>query len=897
VTREDTPPFDAFISYRHLEPDRSWARWLHRALETWRTPRKLVAEGVPERLERVFRDEDELPASSSLSDSIERALRNSRFLIVVCSPRTPSSHWVRAEISRFRQWGRHDAILALLIEGEPAAAFPAELRHVEAPRVADGIERPGEGDVEPLAADVRPRPGESARSLRSAARLRLLAVLLGCRFDDLVRRHEERRRRRRTILATAALLLTAVLGVTAAYALRQRDIAESRRAEAERSAEAARRAQYASDVSLANNLVERGLYSRARVVLEATEPGHRRFEFHHLWGRVDPAIRRWHVGRPVLDVLDAEEDGTPELLLTDAGVVAPDGVSRLELEGGIESGGFVGTGRWVLWVRGPSTTEVVSLVDGRRVDLSSRASGAVAAHPDAPLIAFVAPPREPVSHPGSRVVVLDLERGVEHEVQAPDAVARLAFRARRLVCVPFPGGTLGVPGDPTLVDLDTWQVWTLSSGFAASDEGALGAHHAGVVDEGWVAFGAHDQVGVYEDAPETAAESDQRQRVVARLPYAVEGVVGGTRSGWFAAWDAGDNVRWYDAGGGAEGDAERLAYGSPARVRCVVPTRTGAWTFVGDEAGGVASFRTGPSGEVQMAPAWATSRLTEYMGDNFGWAAHLRVDPDWAAIEMVELGNWVGGAPPTPRSRLLDLAKGTLAEAAPVAGAAHPLAFRLSSAERGWDDLDEPTPAPGVEELPVYVPAQRRVERRAVPEGTRSFAVSADGLTVAFQRADGSVSIEGSRAALGPRTDPREILAGVSSDGRSFATWDGAAGAFVVYAAAEGMPVRRIPAAPLVAARRGRGVSFSPDGERMACWIDPAAVGLFDTGTGRMLLSLDVSPSYPGGDVRFSEDGLLLWTKRSVRISSLGRDTEIVVWLAGTPMQYVHGIRPVFAPR
>jgi hypothetical protein len=64
-----------------------------------------------------------------------------------------------------------------------------------------------------------------------------------------------------------------------------------------------------------------------------------------------------------------------------------------------------------------------------------------------------------------------------------------------------------------------------------------------------------------------------------------------------------------------------------------------------------------------------------------------------------------------------------------------------------------------------------------------------------------------------------------------------------------------------------------------------------------MLLSLDVSPSYPGGDVRFSEDGLLLWTKRSVRISSLGRDTEIVVWFAGTPMQYVHGVHPALTPR
>ena len=34
--------YDAFISYRHVEPDRAWARWLHAALETYRIPRKLA---------------------------------------------------------------------------------------------------------------------------------------------------------------------------------------------------------------------------------------------------------------------------------------------------------------------------------------------------------------------------------------------------------------------------------------------------------------------------------------------------------------------------------------------------------------------------------------------------------------------------------------------------------------------------------------------------------------------------------------------------------------------------------------------------------------------------------------------------------------------------------------
>ena len=35
--------YDAFISYRHCESDREWAKWLIRALETYRPPRTVVS--------------------------------------------------------------------------------------------------------------------------------------------------------------------------------------------------------------------------------------------------------------------------------------------------------------------------------------------------------------------------------------------------------------------------------------------------------------------------------------------------------------------------------------------------------------------------------------------------------------------------------------------------------------------------------------------------------------------------------------------------------------------------------------------------------------------------------------------------------------------------------------
>ena len=92
--------YDAFISYRHVDRDRKWAEWLIDALERYRAPRSLQQKGLPTRLRKVFRDEDEVPASSDLNDQILQALVASRFLIVVCSAFTPRSKWVQRRVAR-----------------------------------------------------------------------------------------------------------------------------------------------------------------------------------------------------------------------------------------------------------------------------------------------------------------------------------------------------------------------------------------------------------------------------------------------------------------------------------------------------------------------------------------------------------------------------------------------------------------------------------------------------------------------------------------------------------------------------------------------------------------------------------------------------------------------------
>ena len=86
--------YKAFISYSHS--DEVWAKWLHRALETYRVPKHLVGREsvfgpVPERIAPVFRDRDELATATNLGETLTRALEQSAFQVVICSPAAAKS--------------------------------------------------------------------------------------------------------------------------------------------------------------------------------------------------------------------------------------------------------------------------------------------------------------------------------------------------------------------------------------------------------------------------------------------------------------------------------------------------------------------------------------------------------------------------------------------------------------------------------------------------------------------------------------------------------------------------------------------------------------------------------------------------------------------------------------
>lgn len=214
------PKYWAFISYSHK--DAAFGRRLHRRLETYAVPRRLVGRttpqgAVPSRLVPIFRDREELPAAHDLTAEVQAALQASRSLIVVCSPDAAASRWVSREVELYRALHPERPILAAIRNGEPHECFPAALIR----SVADGT------PVEPLAADFR--RGHDGEHL---GLLKLVAGVAGLGLDELTQRDAQRNRQRVTAITAASIAAVLGMGALTAFALKARADAEHQRAEA-----------------------------------------------------------------------------------------------------------------------------------------------------------------------------------------------------------------------------------------------------------------------------------------------------------------------------------------------------------------------------------------------------------------------------------------------------------------------------------------------------------------------------------------------------------------------------------------------------------------------------------------------------------------------------------------
>lgn len=204
--------YAAFLSYSRQD-DRV-ADWVHRSLEAYRTPRALLSEEGrfgprPARLAPVFRDRTDMSSGGSLTEKLVVALRQSEFLIVLCSPASARSQYVNAEVETFLKHGSAERIFPVIVSGEPNSGDPATECLPSALRSLNLLA----SDLR----DVRLKSGKRIGDGRAAGRAKLIAGLLDVSLDTITQR-ERQRANRRAALATAASLVFFALSVAAAAA-------------------------------------------------------------------------------------------------------------------------------------------------------------------------------------------------------------------------------------------------------------------------------------------------------------------------------------------------------------------------------------------------------------------------------------------------------------------------------------------------------------------------------------------------------------------------------------------------------------------------------------------------------------------------------------------------------
>ena len=209
---EKPKEYYAFISYKR--EDEKWAKWLQDKLEHYKFPTNLNGRtDLPKNIRPTFRDVTDLKPGL-LAEEINDALRNSEWLIVVCSPRSAKSPWVCKEAQTFIELGRADHIIPFVIEGIPFSkdsateCYPDALLNLT-------------GSKELLGANINEMG-------RDAAAIKVVARMFNLVFDTLWQRHEREQKKRRRQISAAIVFAFIFLSVIAGWIWHQNVLLKER---------------------------------------------------------------------------------------------------------------------------------------------------------------------------------------------------------------------------------------------------------------------------------------------------------------------------------------------------------------------------------------------------------------------------------------------------------------------------------------------------------------------------------------------------------------------------------------------------------------------------------------------------------------------------------------------
>jgi tetratricopeptide (TPR) repeat protein len=217
--------YDAFISYSHAK-DIPVARALQGVIQS------LGRKWWQRRAMRVFRDDSSLAASPHLWPDIQKALDQSRYLIVLASPEAAASSWVGKEVEHWLATKGSDTVLIALTAGTMTWDSSAGDFRWKAPSPLPlPLPLKGRFTHEPKWVDLTPfrESGDASRKntefINRAADI--AATVQGIAKEDLISEElAQQRRALRTAYAAAAGL--AVLATGAAFEAWQATLAKNR---------------------------------------------------------------------------------------------------------------------------------------------------------------------------------------------------------------------------------------------------------------------------------------------------------------------------------------------------------------------------------------------------------------------------------------------------------------------------------------------------------------------------------------------------------------------------------------------------------------------------------------------------------------------------------------------
>lgn len=277
-----------FISYSHR--DKRTVKRIQKKLESYRIPRNRVGTNspvgvLPTRLRPFFRDEDALPMSPDLAEPIQSALRESRSLVVICSPRSAKSEYVNAEVLFFKRLSQDERYSCIIIEGEPR--YP-EISEDEC--FCDALRFQMGQDGELTETVVEPLAGNAPNTSLDQECIRVIATITGIPFDELWDRFRKDRFKRMMIWTIVGFIMLAIVAVISNIAIEAKKVADAEKIRADEEFEIRRFSDYLSLISSAEKDISYDDYAAAEGKLQSCPKDLRDWEWYYLSHQISPAI-------------------------------------------------------------------------------------------------------------------------------------------------------------------------------------------------------------------------------------------------------------------------------------------------------------------------------------------------------------------------------------------------------------------------------------------------------------------------------------------------------------------------------------------------------------------------------------------------------------------------------